>query len=226
MARINAVFFGTPPVAVASAFDRSISIRGRLAHGGGSVSIAEIGATPVLPAIGFALNSDGTPAVRRENSGMGRAQIVSPNGIVNAAFVSAAGPDRSYGNTAQIEVRLAHQGDIAMLWQARGETGDNHEYALFRIRDRTALHPKQRWAFGRASSPSLATLAFTHELDELGGDQLLAYRGLWLYGNPAVLLCNGAPAETQGRPGDFAWDMAQNPPHRYEKSLDGWAVIN
>ena len=124
-----------------------------------------------------------------------------------------------------MEVRLAPQGDIAMLWQARGDTGDNHEYALLRIRDRNPGSPKQRWGFARASLPSLATLAFTHELDEMGGDQLLAYRGLWLYGNPAVLLSNGAPATTQGRLGDYAWDMSQNPPARYEKMAEGWTLF-
>ena len=75
------------------------------------------------------------------------------------------------------------------------------------------------------------SLRFTMEKDFLGEDQVVMYRGAWLQGSPgkpAVLLCSGkpssAPSTTQGRPGDIAWDMAENPPTRYVRDAVEWKV--
>lgn len=69
-----------------------------------------------------------------------------------------------------------------------------------------------------------AYLAFTGAHDEMGNNQTLSYKGLWLSGTPAVLLINRRPDNNVGRDNDYAWDMSANPPQRYVKQMGEWQI--
>jgi len=222
--RINLAFPGPPLVATVDVFDNRLILQGRRPARSGLIEIAEVGTGNVLPSIGFPVPTPGGEVLRRKNDGRHRTQIITAGEVSGLEFRAASGPGGRYGNTEQIQVGIAPRGDVAMRWQARGDDPDSHEHSI--IRDRTLK--TRRWALARASNTGFKSLAFTHEDDELGADQVLSYRGFWLYKDvrsPAVLLSNGAPGAAQGRDGDFAWDMSTNPPTRYQKSAGVWSVV-
>jgi hypothetical protein len=216
--RINAAFpADLPRVASANGFDSRVRIEGWRGHGSGNVKVT--GAPTVLAQIGF-------PAAAGKSAGAGGVgHLLSQPEILNSIFLGYSGPGGAFGTSQTVQVQVAHRGDVAFLWQSLGADGDEHELSLIRLRDANA--GTRRWGFARASAEMLTSLAITMDGDPLGADQVVMYHGVWLQNSssqPAVLLCNGEPAITQGRPGDIAWDMAAKPPTRYVRGAGGWSA--
>ncbi len=227
--QINSIFPHRPAIARADVFDGSFVVRGRVPHFTGNISISEVGSGNVLPRIGFPVNPDGTPAHSRSNTGANRGQIITSTLTSHLKLSNITGPLGSFGVSEHIEVNIAGRGNVPIMWEARGETAEGVEYGLARIRQDSLEDPddpesplvphKRRWAFVQSvnAGDDYGFLGFTGAQDEMGAGQTLVYRGLWITGNPAVLLTNRRPDNTQGRVGDCAWNMSENPPRFYRK---------
>jgi hypothetical protein len=229
-------------VAAVDIFDGTISITGRLPRPGGSVEIAEVGAGKVLKSIGFPDHEELPPdqaenkrRKQRRKDALPRATVIRVNEVTGLIFKNSSRLYEADGDSntpearaqeRRIDVQVAARGDVPLLWQARGPDQDPHHLMI--VRERKTTDPKRRrWAFARETL-SGKSLAFTAGVDdELGADQVLSYRGFWLYkeGRPAVLLSHGKPEDKQGRDGDFAWDMFTDPPTRYRKSGGAWSAV-
>ncbi|MFE5402639.1 glycosyl hydrolase family 28-related protein [Streptomyces sp. NPDC056580] len=228
--KINAGFVNLklPRVATANGFANQLTVEGWRGHNTGTVAVD--GASATLAKIGF-------PAAA-PTPGKQFGQLLSAPQSSHVVFRGYSGLKsdgtpgaNAFGTDQQVEVFMAPDGIRPIFWQARGDNGDAHEFGILRDVRKDA----HRWAFARASSPSLIPLAFTVPPDSLGADQAVAYRGIWLQGSSGrrILLSSGVPSNSQGTledtqpptvPHDFAWDMAASPPKRYTRTVTGWVA--
>ncbi|MEU9040772.1 MULTISPECIES: glycosyl hydrolase family 28-related protein [unclassified Kitasatospora] len=228
--RINAAFadLALPRVATGYGFDNSLTVEGWRGHVTGTVTVTGDPAT--LAKIGF-------PAPSPTN-GLNYGQLLSAPETAHVTFRAHSGLKsdgtpgiNEPGFEEQLEVVMAYDGIRPMFWQARGDTGDAHEFGILRDVGKGV----RRWAFTRASLPSLISLGFTMPQDSLGADQVVAYDGLWIQAprGRRILLCSGVPNASQGTledtqpptpPHDFAWDLAAGPPKRYVRMVTGWVA--
>lgn len=220
-----------PRVATADGFDNALTLQGWRGGGGSFTGSLELdGAANTLEKIGFAPNQEadsGTP--------QNPCQVVSAPQNSNYIFrgftpkiPSSIASQSDYDNTPRIEVQIAPAGNVALQWTAEAPDHDPGDFLIVRELVEPPPGPpdgpkRRRWAF--APSVGRNVLAFTAGADdELGRDQILSYRGFWLYraNFPAVLLSNGRPDNTCGRDNDIAWDMSEKPIVHYRKSGGAW----